>query len=585
MKFIKKIEIRKFRSINNVLKIVSDDLNIFVGSNDQGKSNVLRALNLFFNNETDHSTKFRFIDDYCFSASTGTGSRREIRIDLIISPPKGRFKTTGDIKWVKKWKQDGSVIEERRKCSDDSELLSTDNLSKWLDKLRYRYVPAIKSEMYFTMLMGELHDVLNLKFEENIAEKGSEFIGGIQALTNGLTFNLEASIGIKNTLQAPSNFRQLFSSLNFGSIEGDSIYRLNQRGDGIKIRHIPIILHYMAMEERNLSIPGYVKPDTIWGFEEPENNLELSNCFKMANDFLGYTSDLQIFVTTHSPAFYSLNGTPKTSVFHVKKVKETTQVQPVEKLDALHKEMGLLPLITPYIEQVIQTEKDMEALKLQLALIEEDTIKIVVLTEDSDTRMLSSYLKHNGMNNVSTEIISYNCSSEIYTSAFTLAKYLREKKPEVKILIHRDRDYLSDDEVAKVQKRIQDSGYSYLIPVGVDIESIFLNSKHVFELYPELKLSEIESMIEESISVAENYSLERLYDHTFKTARPKEGAYGKAIRELQSKYESDKMRYCYGKKVLGVLKSKIQQKIKSNPDLFSHSTEITNDYLIKFFTN
>lgn len=87
MKFIKQIDIRKFRSINGLTKIKTNDLNIFVGQNDQGKSNVLRALNLFFNNETDSNTKFRYEDDYCFIANTGRGTRKEIRIDLLISPP------------------------------------------------------------------------------------------------------------------------------------------------------------------------------------------------------------------------------------------------------------------------------------------------------------------------------------------------------------------------------------------------------------------------------------------------------------------------------------------------------------------
>lgn len=47
MKIIKKIEISYFRSVYSVdLKNV-DDLNILIGGNDSGKSNILKALNLF----------------------------------------------------------------------------------------------------------------------------------------------------------------------------------------------------------------------------------------------------------------------------------------------------------------------------------------------------------------------------------------------------------------------------------------------------------------------------------------------------------------------------------------------------------
>ena len=46
---IRRIQIKNFRSIKN-LDIGVEDLAAFVGDNDSGKSNILRALNLFFNN-------------------------------------------------------------------------------------------------------------------------------------------------------------------------------------------------------------------------------------------------------------------------------------------------------------------------------------------------------------------------------------------------------------------------------------------------------------------------------------------------------------------------------------------------------
>ena len=52
---IKKITIKNFRSIVNET-IDFSDFNCFVGKNDSGKSNVLKALNLFFNGKTDFDT-------------------------------------------------------------------------------------------------------------------------------------------------------------------------------------------------------------------------------------------------------------------------------------------------------------------------------------------------------------------------------------------------------------------------------------------------------------------------------------------------------------------------------------------------
>lgn len=56
---IKTIQIKNFRSIRTA-KIDCRNMNIFVGQNDVGKSNVLKALNLFFNGKTDYETEFDF---------------------------------------------------------------------------------------------------------------------------------------------------------------------------------------------------------------------------------------------------------------------------------------------------------------------------------------------------------------------------------------------------------------------------------------------------------------------------------------------------------------------------------------------
>ena len=47
---ISKIEIQYFRSVYRETISSVQELNVFTGKNDVGKSNVLKALNLFFNN-------------------------------------------------------------------------------------------------------------------------------------------------------------------------------------------------------------------------------------------------------------------------------------------------------------------------------------------------------------------------------------------------------------------------------------------------------------------------------------------------------------------------------------------------------
>lgn len=132
MEIIRSIQIRKFRSIKSLTSDLSPiHLNIFVGQNDQGKSNILRALNLFFNGQTDPGQLFRFDDDYCFHANTGKGTKREIRIDLLIHPPRHRFRNANPVRWTKQWKKDGSVQQTKQDTVTKKELAATNNVS-WI---------------------------------------------------------------------------------------------------------------------------------------------------------------------------------------------------------------------------------------------------------------------------------------------------------------------------------------------------------------------------------------------------------------------------------------------------------------------
>lgn len=579
MEIIKAIQVRRFRSLKSVTRNISfTHLNILVGQNDQGKSNILRALNLFFNNQTDANSKFRYEDDYCYHSNTGKGTSKEIRIDLFIDPPVGRFKNAKPLKWTKRWKPDGSIIEERKYIEDGTDLSQRDNVYKWLDKIRYRYVPAIKGQDYFSSLMGELHDVLNEAHSEVLNTQGEEFISGIQGVTESITQELSEQIGISNTIQVPSDFRQLFSNLDFGARIGGYTYHLKQRGDGIKIRHIPIILKYMSEKERNVSRAGYVKPDTIWGFEEPENNLELKYAFELAETFKEYSKEIQIIMTTHSPAFYALDVGPGDGVntYHIKQSEEKcTLLTKVTSLQAddLHEAMGLLPLITPYLNEIYKHQKEILELKESLSELSQN-IKCVVLTEDENYDHVKVFFSANGFINTDTEYQSYFGASQI-KGAIMVGRYLLSTKPGIRVVIHRDRDYLDEQKLSRLRESIEKHNLEFFVTDGVDIESHYLNAAHLTELYPQISYDEMVLFIQEATEECTNDSIDRLINHGLSQENYQGNDYSGKLKELHEKYNENVVRYRYGKRVLGVLHSKIQRKIRSNPDLKQASTHIS----------
>ncbi len=75
---ISKIEIQYFRSVYRETISSVQELNVFTGKNDVGKSNVLKALNLFFNNCIVED------GDYLFKENYNLQRLNEVRKETII---------------------------------------------------------------------------------------------------------------------------------------------------------------------------------------------------------------------------------------------------------------------------------------------------------------------------------------------------------------------------------------------------------------------------------------------------------------------------------------------------------------------
>jgi len=310
---IKRMEISNFRSIRDTT-LDTNHMNILVGRNDVGKSNVLRALNLFFNGETDPGVKLAFGQDFCADARVGKRKARQIEIRLTVKPPPG-FRTEQDIIWMKSWRSESTTPHaDSFTYADGSEFESRSKVPFWLKQLRYRYVPAIKGPEYFSELLIALYTTLTATVNESLIGASSSFTSEIQRVTDELAGNLLDRLGFESALKFPHDLSPIFRSLEFETDAHGNPISLANRGDGIKNRHIPAMLYFLARQENANKAQGSPRIDTIWGYEEPENNLEMFAAFEMAKEMLEYSPLIQMFITTHSPAFYNVSSLDE--VFH-----------------------------------------------------------------------------------------------------------------------------------------------------------------------------------------------------------------------------------------------------------------------------
>ncbi len=352
MKIIEKIEIKSFRSFGNRKKqktLISkiEDLNIFSGANDSGKSNVLRALNLFFNQKTNLTDFINFNNDFF---KTNTPDKDDVKEELItikltfwnqknkgVNAKKIDYTRLPEKFWVsRKWlktstytnfqQNDGVHVAfktEKKKnwklfYNQDEKTIKTNvraNLSKqltdFLNSIQYHYVPAIKDKSYFSHLYGELQQTL-LKVEtSNVNKNKTAFEDAIQISTKDLMREFKKVVNtdilnISAFFELP-DLINLFKTLNVQTGNVNLLYR----GDGVQAKLIPEILNFIAVKESKFKPSKLKKGDKvkkyfIWGFEEPENSYEYKNAQLLADRFLQlFSRKAQIFITTHSKEFLS----------------------------------------------------------------------------------------------------------------------------------------------------------------------------------------------------------------------------------------------------------------------------------------
>lgn len=106
---------------------------------------------------------------------------------------------------------------------------------------------------------------------------------------------------------------------------------------------------------------------------------------------------------------------------------------------------------------------------------------LVFLTEDSDTKYLKKLLEINGCDLSTTLIITYNSCSHI-DAAIQLANFIKTSAKTCKIIIHRDRDFMTDDEIQIIRKKFDDEELSLWITDECDIEAYFTTIEHIAEL-------------------------------------------------------------------------------------------------------
>lgn len=215
--------------------------------------------------------------------------------------------------------------------------------------------------------------------------------------------------------------------------------------------------------------------------------------------------------------------------------------------------------------------------------------KVILLTEDTDTKLVKIVAEANGAGD-DLAIISYSGCGNLM-GARQLAVLLRDLRPDVSIVIHRDRDFRTEEEMLFEELRSSSwfsergvDNVSEIFTTGNDIEHAFCKESHLKLCFPERDHDEIKKVMLEAISqkrdhlvvaldTARNVIKETLYDtprHRKNAAwttagLPDKCKSGSKFRPNDSN-EPFPFDSCHGKTLERAVREKIGQNFGGGPD-------------------
>ena len=132
----------------------------------------------------------------------------------------------------------------------------------------------------------------------------------------------------------------------------------------------------------------------------------------------------------------------------------------------------------------------------------------VFLTEDRNTKLLQLLAEQAGFPAGETVFVSYKSSSNL-ESAKLLAEFILEASAGTKVVIHRDRDFMTDMEVEQVVANIASVGAIPYITEPSDLECYFISASHLAQLLGE-NVDDVEAWLSE-LAQADHVALQHVF--------------------------------------------------------------------------
>lgn len=211
-------------------------------------------------------------------------------------------------------------------------------------------------------------------------------------------------------------------------------------------------------------------------------------------------------------------------------------------------------------------------------------VPLVIITEDSDTRLIRALALSSGLKDGEFDIWSYASSSQT-AAAQVLTRFVLDHAPGTRVVVHRDRDYLTDEAAEAFEAAVRAVGGEPFLTTGTDIESHLLNPDHLKMVYQELEEGTIADLLDRATQLARDKSLATMITQRNLAnvrERQQEGKPpdpGAVSIQCTKEFESNPVRYRHGKKTLRAFRRLVQDEHGLNHEIVTPSTALAIDTL------
>lgn len=321
MNLIRRLTIKGLRSIKQASLEGTGSITAFVGKNSSGKSNVLRALNLFFNGEIENGKPVSFSRDH-FEQSRRSRAKKVISISADFHLPSSfnirkelssLNQLGGEFTIERTWALDRflaprdsfSLLKDGQPVPNGSELAR-----QFLALVSYRYIPnrSIPSKLLQEESQAIASSIFGrMKGDQHSAALLHALTEAAQRMLRPATRSMESS-GSPITKPSIATAGTLGEMLTMSGFQGIGAHGLPVQDEDWGSGHQAFFL-YLILCSLDTSYGRFFgwRQATVWGVEEPESALHRDLETRLAEQLRTWSLDdryrLQVFLTTHSPVF------------------------------------------------------------------------------------------------------------------------------------------------------------------------------------------------------------------------------------------------------------------------------------------